>query len=178
MGKNIIIGVCGSIAAYKAAEVVSQLKKKGFDISVVMTDEATKFVTPLTFQNLSGNQVITDMFELPKNWLPVHTSLADCADLVLVVPATANIMAKVAGGLCDDILSCVILATKAKVMFCPAMNTNMYKHKAVQENIRKLKNMGYYFIGPIEGHLACGYSGMGHIAETGDILKEATKLLK
>lgn len=177
-GKTIIVGVTGSIAAYKACEIVNILNKEGFDVRVVLTKEASEFVTPLTLQTLSGNKVLTDMFELPDVWNPVHTSLADSASLVLIAPATANIIGKLAGGICDDLLSCVAYATKAPVLMAPAMNEKMYDHRIVQENIAKLKRIGYSFIGPVKGRLACGHYAQGHIAEVGDIVREAKKLLK
>lgn len=169
--KTVLVGVTGSIAAYKAAEIISQLKKKDFEVIALMTAEATRFITPLTLQTLSGNPVAVDMFAEPKNWSPIHTSLAGRADLVLIAPATAQIIAKIANGLCDDIISCTVLATKAKVIFCPAMHENMYLHQAVQENIKRLKGMGYGFLGPIKGGLACGCTGVGHLSEVTDIVK-------
>ena len=176
--KEIILGVTGSIASYKAADIVSQLKKQGYNITCVMTAEAKQFITPLTLQTLSRNKVITEMFELPDTWDPVHTSLADKADLVLIAPATANIIGRLANGICDDILTCVAFATKAPVLIAPAMNENMYKHKIVQDNIARLKKLGYKFIGPIKGQLACGYEGMGCLSEPIDIAKEVKRLLK
>lgn len=176
--QSVILGVTGSIAAYKAAEIVSLFRKQSFDINVLMTKEALEFITPLTFQTLSGNKVVTDMFAPPETWNPVHTSLADAADLIVIAPATANIIGKLAGGICDDILSCVVFASKAPVLIAPAMNEKMYRHPITQENIKKLKSIGYNFIGPINGHLACGHEDIGHIAEPVDILRESRKLLK
>ena len=176
--KSIIVGITGSIAAYKACEIITILKRDAFDINVLLTREAREFITPLTLQTLSGNKVTSDMFELPDKWNPVHTSLAERAGLVLIAPASANIIGKLASGICDDILTCVVFATKAPVLIAPAMNDVMYKHKIVQENIAKLKKIGYKFIGPIKGRLACGCDDIGHIAATGDIIKEAKKLLK
>jgi phosphopantothenoylcysteine decarboxylase/phosphopantothenate--cysteine ligase len=143
-----------------------------------LTKEAEEFVTPLTFQTLSGNKTYSDLFELPDEWNLVHTSLADKAGLVLIAPATANVIGKIAGGICDDILTCTVFATDAPVLIAPAMNEKMYEHKIVQENIRKLKNIGYNFVGPIRGRLACGHEAIGHIAETSQIVKEAIRLLK
>lgn len=176
--KEIIVGVTASIAAYKACEIVNNLKKQLYSVTVLMTKEAKEFVTPLTMQTLSGNKVITDMFELPEEWSPVHTSLADKADLILVVPATANIIGKLASGVCDDILTCTIFASEAPVLIAPAMNEKMYEHNIVQDNIAKLKKTGYHFIGPIKGHLACGHEAIGHLAKVEDILSEAKRLLK
>jgi phosphopantothenoylcysteine decarboxylase/phosphopantothenate--cysteine ligase len=176
--RSVIIGVTGSIAAYRACEVISLLKKDGFDVTVLLTKEGKEFITPLSLQTLSGNKIVTDMFELPETWSPVHTALADKADLVLIAPATAHMIGKIAAGLCDDILSCVVCATKAPVLIAPAMNEKMYNNPIVRENIAKLKKLGYGFVGPVRGRLACGYQGIGHIAESADIVKAAKKLLK
>jgi phosphopantothenoylcysteine decarboxylase/phosphopantothenate--cysteine ligase len=170
--------VTAGIAAYRACEITSALVRESFDVQILLTKEAKAFITPLTLQTLSHNKVIEDMFELPDKWDPIHTSIADKADLVLIAPATANVIGKLASGICDDILTCVVFATKAPVLIAPAMNEKMYKHKIVQRNIEKLKEIGYKFIGPVKGHLACGYEGIGHIAETNDILREAKRLLK
>ena len=175
--KQIIVGVTGSIAAYKACEIVNILKKDSFDVRVILTKEGEKFLTPLTLQTLSGNRVHTDMFETPEEWDPIHTSLADSASLILIAPATANIIGKLANGICDDLLTCVVYASKAPVLIAPAMNEKMYNHEAVQENIKKLKKLGYSFAGPIKGHLACGHEAIGHIADTGDIVKGAKRLI-
>ena len=176
--KTILLGITGSIAAYKACDIISLLKKEGFDVKVLLTKEAKEFVTALTIQTLSQNKIIADMFELPDEWSPAHMSLAQEADLVMVAPATANIIAKIASGVCDDMLTCTIFATEAPVMIAPAMNENMYRHPITQANIEKLKKIGYVFIGPIKGHLACGCEGIGHIADINDIVKEAKRLLK
>lgn len=176
--RTVIVGVTGSIAAYKACEIVNTLKKDSFDVRVILTKEAREFVTPLSMQTLSGNKVLSDMFEPPEAWNPVHTSLADSASLILIAPATANVIGKLAGGICDDLLTCVVYATKAPVLIAPAMNENMYNHKVVRENISKLKKTGYSFVGPVKGHLACGHDAIGHIADVADIVKEAKKLIK
>lgn len=164
--KNIVIGVTGGIAVYKTLDVISRLKKKDFNIDVIMTDSACEFVNPLSFQSLSQNMVITDMFEEPKVWEIQHISLAKKADVMLICPATANIIGKVANGISDDMLSTTIMATKAKVIFAPAMNTNMWENPIVQNNIRKLKEYGYEFIEPASGRLACGDVGGGKLADT------------
>lgn len=169
MKKNVLLGVSGGIAAYKALEIVSQLKKKDIEVNVIMTESATKFVTPLSFQSLSQNMVVCDMFAEPKAWEIQHISLAEKADVFLVAPATANIIGKVANGIADDMLSTTIMATKAKVIFAPAMNTNMYNNPIVQDNIRKLKSFGYDFIDAAEGRLACGTSGKGKL-ESPDVI--------
>lgn len=164
--KTIVIGVCGGIAAYKALDVISSLKKSDFNIHVIMTKSAREFVTPLSFQSLSQNIVVYDMFEEPKAWEIQHISLAQKADLMLILPATANIIGKVANGIADDMLSTTIMATKSKVFFAPAMNTNMYLNPIVQNNINKLKSYGYEFIEPQSGRLACGDVGVGKLADT------------
>jgi len=161
MKKNVVLGVSGGIAAYKALEIVSLLVKQGVNVDVIMTKSATEFVTPLSFQSLSQNMVICDMFAEPRAWEIQHISLAKKADVLLVAPATANIIGKVANGIADDMLSTTIMATKAKVIFAPAMNTNMYENPIVQDNIKKLKSFGYEFINPIEGRMACGTTGAG-----------------
>lgn len=176
--RTIIVGVTGSIAAYKACEIVNLLKKDSFDVKVILTKDALEFVTPLTLQTLSGNKVLSDMFELPDKWSPVHTSLADSASLVLIAPATANVIGKLACGVCDDLLTCVTYATRAPVLIAPAMNENMYNHKVVRDNIAKLEKIGYSFVGPVKGRLACGHDAIGHIAAVADIVKEAKKILK
>lgn len=177
--KNIVVlGVTGSIAAYKACELAGLLVKRSIDVRVVLTKEAGAFITPLTFQTISRNKVVTDMFELPEEWSPRHTSLADQAGLILIAPATANIIGKLACGICDDMLTCVVFASKAPVLIAPAMNEKMYRHPVTQSNIEKLKKIGYRFIGPVKGPLACGCEDIGHIADIGDIAKEAGKLLK
>ena len=175
---SIVLGVTGSIAVYKACEITTALVKDGIEVDVVMTREAVEFVRPLTFQTLSGNQVTIGMFETPAEWNPLHTALAQKAKLILIAPATANIIGKLASGVCDDILTCIVYATGAPVLIAPAMNVHMYKHAIVQENIEKLKKIGYKFIGPVAGRLACGCDDMGHIADIKDIVTEAKRLLK
>jgi len=175
--KNIILGVTASIAIYKACDLVRRLRDAGYSVTVVMTREAEELIKPIVFQSLSGNKVYTGMFSDPEEWEIEHVSLADKADLVLIAPATANIIAKVAAGICDDLLTCVISATKAPVMFAPAMNTNMYKNKINQKNIKELKSLGYRFVEPREGKLACGKSGIGCLAEVEVIVKEVNRLL-
>lgn len=164
--KNVVLGVTGGIAVYKALDVVSRLKKHNINVHVIMTESACKFVTPLSFQSLSQNMVVKDMFEEPKSFEIQHISLSHKADLIAVVPATANIIGKVANGIADDMLSTTIMATKAKVIFAPAMNTNMYTNPITQSNIQKLKDYGYGFINPGSGRLACGDIGEGKLADT------------
>jgi phosphopantothenoylcysteine decarboxylase/phosphopantothenate--cysteine ligase len=169
-GKKIVIGITGGIAAYKAAEVVSSLVKRGAQVKVIMTAHAMEFIKPLTLETLSGNPVYYDMFSRPGAWEIDHISLAKWADLLVVVPATANILGKVAHGIADDLLSTTIMATRAQVIFAPAMNTNMYTNPIVQENISFLKSKGYMFIPPAAGRLACGDYGEGKLADIQDIL--------
>jgi phosphopantothenoylcysteine decarboxylase/phosphopantothenate--cysteine ligase len=161
---NVLLGVTGSIAAYKAAEVVSSLKKAGVNTTVVMTESATRLVGPATFRSLSGNPVRVDLWEEVEG-TPIHIAMAVEQDVVAVAPATANIMGKVANGVCDDLLSTVLISTKAPVIFAPAMNENMYLHPAVQENIRKLRQRGCIFVEPERGWLACGVEGVGRLAD-------------
>ncbi|MCX5751515.1 MAG: bifunctional phosphopantothenoylcysteine decarboxylase/phosphopantothenate--cysteine ligase CoaBC [Candidatus Saganbacteria bacterium] len=175
--KVIILGVTGGIAAYKACEVVSTLKQLGAEVWVVMTESATKLVTPLTFRTLSTNPVITDLFSNELAGLNVpHIALTEKADLVMVVPATANIIGKAASGIADDPLSTMLLSSKAKKLFAPAMNTRMWNNSVVQENIKKLKDLGVQFIGPVEGNLACGW-GMGKMAEPEEIVNRVIEIL-
>ena len=176
-GKLIVIGVTGGIAAYKSAEVVRSLKKLNASVYVIMTENASEFITPLTLQTLSQNPVITNMFKEPFSWEIEHISLAQKADMILVAPATANIIGKIANGIADDMLSTTIMATKAPVLFASAMNTNMYENPILQENIQKLEKFGYYFIEPSEGDLACGKQGKGRLADIEDIIEEACKIL-
>ncbi|AYD40011.1 bifunctional phosphopantothenoylcysteine decarboxylase/phosphopantothenate--cysteine ligase CoaBC [Clostridium fermenticellae] len=174
---NIVIGVTGGIAAYKALDIISRLKKESFNIDVIMTESASKFVTPLSFQTLSQNIVNCDMFTEPRAWEIKHISLAKKADLMLIAPATANIIGKVANGIADDLLSTTIMATQAKVIFAPAMNTNMYNNAIVQHNIGKLKDFGYEFIEPFSGRLACGDYGTGKLADVEKIVQVIQSIL-
>ena len=169
--KNIILGVTASIAIYKACDIIRRLKEQGFIVTVAMTPEAEELIKPIVFQSLSGNKVYRGLFDTLKTWEIEHISLAKRADLVLIAPATANIIGKIAGGICDDLLTCIVCATKAPVLLCPAMNENMYINKITQENIKKLKRLGYKFIGPVKGRLADGNIGIGHLAGIEDIIK-------
>lgn len=175
--KSVVLGVTGGIAVYKALDIVSNLKKRDFDVHVIMTKAATEFVTPLSFQSLSQNIVVTDMFAEPKAWEIQHISLAKKADLMLIAPATANFLGKVANGIADDMLSTTVMATKAPVVFAPAMNTNMYENPIVQNNIAILKKYGYEFIDPASGRLACGDTGRGKLADTKHISDIVTSML-
>lgn len=169
--KTIVVGVTGGIAAYKACDVVSKLKKLNANIHVVMTESACEFVNPMTFQTLSNNFVINDMFKEPKTWEVEHIELAKKADAFLIVPATANFIGKLASGIADDMLTTTVMATRAQVIVAPAMNTNMYTNKIVQDNIHKLSDLGYMFIEPASGRLACGDIGPGKLADVDDIIK-------
>lgn len=176
-GKKIVLGVTGSIASYKACDIISILRKKGHTVKCVMSPDAKWFITALTLETLTGEKVIDDMFSLPENRDPVHISLADEADVILVAPATADIIGKVASGICDNILTCIICAAGCPVIFAPAMNDKMFANPIVQEKIAYLKEKGYHFIDPVKGHLACGREGMGHLAPVEQIANETEKLL-
>ena len=179
-GRNIVLGVTGSIAAYKAAEITSRLTKEGASVNVVMTADAQKFITPLAFKTLSRNPVETDLYGETEGWKPTHIKLADEADLLLIAPATANTLAKMANGLADDALSCIALALNPKtpVLIAPAMNGKMWLHPATQQNVAVLKERGSEFIGPEEGMLSCGYEGIGRLFEPERIVQRALELLK
>jgi phosphopantothenoylcysteine decarboxylase/phosphopantothenate--cysteine ligase len=176
-GREIIVGVCGGIAAYKVAEVVSKLVQLGAGVSVVMTPEAQKFVAPLTFQALSGRPVHTDIFELPDSSDPQHIALTERADLMLVAPATANILAKIAGGMTDDLISLMVSAAACPVVFAPAMNHRMWENPIAQQNVAKLTGLGYKFIGPEPGWLACRNVGLGRMTEAGEIVERVVAML-
>jgi len=176
--KTIVLGVCGSIAAYKAADLTSKLSQRGFDVHVVMTKSATEFVTPLTFKTLSRNPVTTSVFDEKESWHPGHIDLADRAQLLLVAPATANLLAKLANGIADDALTSIALATLAKILIAPAMNGKMWQHAATQQNVATLRARGVEFIGPEEGLLACGYEGLGRLWNVEDIAHRAQKILE
>ncbi|MCM8783862.1 MAG: hypothetical protein NC818_03685 [Candidatus Omnitrophica bacterium] len=178
MKREVVLGVSGSIAIYKSLDLINLLKEKGLNISVIMTKEAEELIKPLTFQTLSHNPVYTEMFSPPQENNPLHIRLAERGDLILICPATANIIGKIAHGICDDLLTCTVISTKAPVLICPAMNENMYKNKIIEENIRKLKNFGYKFIEPVKGKLACGKTGIGHLAPLTQIVAEVFALLK
>ena len=175
--KNIILGVTASIAIYKACELLRRLREARFAVTVIQTRESEELIKPIVFESLSGNKVYRGLFETPEAWDIEHVSLAAKADLILVAPATANIIAKIAGGICDDMLTCTICAAKAPVLFAPAMNTNMYSNKITQANIAKLQSLGYKFVGPRKGKLACGDTGIGCLAEVEAIVKEVHKLI-
>jgi len=176
--KKIVLGVTGGIACYKACEILRLLTKSGHDVNVMMSTGAQKFVTPLTFQTLSGHSVATDLFNLTQESEIGHITLADSADLILIAPATANILAKAAHGICDDLISTVLLATKAPIVFAPSMNVNMYENPITQENISTLKKQGRHIVDPDKGELACGWEGKGRLAEPESIVAEVARILK
>jgi len=176
-GKNIVLGVTGGIAAYKAIELLRLLTKAGASVHVIMTAAATEFVTPLTFQTLSGNPVHTEIFNLITEHEIGHISLADRADLFIIAPATANFIGKLAGGIADDLLTTTVMATKAPVLIAPAMNVNMYENPLYRENEEKLRRHGYLFADPVSGYLACGWEGKGKMQEPALIFEEALAAL-
>lgn len=176
-GKTIVLGVSGGIAVYKAAALTSKLAQSGADVHVIMTASASKFVTPLTFQTLSRNRVHVDTFDEQDASVVAHIDLADKADLVVIAPATANIIGKLAHGLADDMLSTTLLATTAPILVCPAMNVHMLEHAAVQDNLRLLQERGVQFVQPGTGQLACGYVGQGRLAEPEEIFSSIQRML-
>ncbi len=170
MARTVVLGVTGSIAAYKACELVRLFVKKGDDVHVIMTDHAKAFITPLTFRTLSRNPVQNEMFADPLAWKPEHISLAEAADVLVIAPATANILAKMAQGLADDLLSSVALAVRAPIVVAPAMNTGMYLNAATQANFQTLKARGVAFVEMGDGDLACGTTGVGRMADPAAIV--------
>jgi len=177
--KNILLGITGSIAAFKAADIASKLVKLGHEVHVVMTADAQEFITPLTLQVLSKQPVTTGLYDEKESWHPGHIQLADNADLVLIAPATANILAKLSYGLADDALSAICLATRAPFLIAPAMNGNMWLNPVTQENVERLRGRGMEFIGPEEhGMLACGYEGVGRLWPVEGIVEHAQKVLQ
>lgn len=175
--RKILLAVTGGIAAYRSCDIANELKKRGHDVTCLMTREASQFITALSLQNFTGNPVYTDLFAVPSDKNPVHTALAEEADLILVAPATANILGKLASGILDDIVTCTIYAGRAPVLLCPAMNDKMYHHPIVRANIEKLRSIGYQFVEPVVGRLVCGVEAEGHLAETADIVEAAERLV-
>jgi phosphopantothenoylcysteine decarboxylase len=175
--QSVVLGVTGSIAAYKSAELASLLVKQGHEVHVVMTKDATEFITPLTLQTLSKNPVTTSFYDEKQSWHPGHIALADRTDLLLIAPATAHIIAELAHGLAGHPLAAIALATRAPILLAPAMNGKMWEHPATQENVAALKSRGVEFIGPEEGMLACGYEGVGRLWKVDDIAFRAEFLL-
>ncbi len=178
--KKIILGVTGSIAAHKAADLASLLTKQKCDVRVVMTADAQRFITPLPFKTLTRNPVVTDLYEEDEGWKPTHIELADAADLLLIAPATANVISKLAHGLADDALSCIALALNpaAQILIAPAMNGKMWLHPATQANVATLKQRGVEFIGPDAGLLSCGYEGVGRLWPVEKIAAQAVAQLR
>ena len=176
-GREIVLGVTGGIAAYKSADLVSRLRHLGARVSVIMTKNATEFVAPLTFQTLSANQVTVDTFQAPEYWNVEHVALAKRAEVFVIAPATANILAKMAHGIADDMLSTTVLATAAPILAAPAMNTGMWNAEATQENMRILRRRGVRFVGPDSGILACGDTGAGRMSEPAEIVEAIEKIL-
>lgn len=177
MSKHILLGVTGSIAAYKAAELVRLIKSAGHEVSVVMTQAATEFVRPLTFKTLSQNDVALEMFDDSMVWDPVHIKMSDKADLIVVAPCTANVLAKVAHGMADDLLSATVLATPVPVLIAPAMNDRMWGNAATQANVKILRERNIEVMETGEGDLACGYRGSGRMPEPEDIMAAINKML-
>jgi len=177
--RHIVLGVTGSIAAYKAADITSKLAKAEADVHMVLTRDAQKFITPLGFKTLSRNPVVTDLYDEEEGWKPTHIQLADDTRLLLIAPATANMIAKLALGLADDALSCIALALNpsAKILIAPAMNGKMWLHPATQGHVQTLKSRKVEFIGPEEGLLSCGYEGIGRLFDTEKIVQRALELL-
>ncbi len=176
--KHVLLGVTGSIAAYKAADLASQLVKAGHQVTPIMTAGAQEFITPLTLQTLAKQAVVTNLFDEKESWRPSHIQLADSADLLLIAPATANVLACLAHGFANDALTAIALATRAPILIAPAMNGKMWLHPATQKNVETLKSWGIQFIGPDEGMLACGYEGVGRLWPVEGILEAALNLLK
>lgn len=177
MEKTVVLGITASIAAYKACDLIGILRKKGYSVKCVLTPDAKWFVTPTTIETLSGEKAVDSMFERPERREVAHISLADRADVILIVPATADIICKIAAGICDDILSCTVAAAKCPTVFAPAMNDRMYSNPIIQDKMAYLKEKGYHFVDPIEGHLACGREGMGHLALPETIVDRVEKIL-
>ena len=175
--KSVVLGVTGSIAAYKAADLASRLTKLGHSVHVVMTKEAREFITPLTLQVLSKHPVVSDLFDEKIGWQPGHIELADRADLLLIAPATAQIVAELAHGFSNHALAAIALATRAPILLAPAMNGKMWLHPATLQNVETLRQRGVHFIGPEEGLLACGYEGVGRLWPTDGIVEAAQNLL-
>jgi phosphopantothenoylcysteine decarboxylase/phosphopantothenate--cysteine ligase len=175
--KTVLLGITGSIAAYKACELISIFRKKGHAVRCAMTAGATHFITPLTLETLSGNKVAADMFKRPPGPDPEHISLADEADLILIAPATYNVIGKIASGISDDILTCTVAAASCPVVLAPAMNDRMYLNPVIRDKTAYLKEKGYRFIEPVEGHLACDRHGIGHLAPIREIVDRTEAVL-
>ncbi len=175
--KHVLLGVTGSIAAYKSADLASQLVKAGCKVTCIMTKGAQQFITPLTLQTLSKQPVVTDLFDEKESWRPTHIQLADSADLLLIAPASADVIAALAHGFTSEALTAIALATRAPICIAPAMNGKMWLHPATQDNVKLLQSRGCTFVGPDEGMLACGYEGIGRLWPVEGILKHALEIL-
>src|SRR4051812_46423441 len=180
MSNNVVVGVTGSIAAHKAADLASMLAKQGCELRVVMTADALRFITPLPFKTLSRHAVVTDLYDEEEGWQPTHIKLADDANLLVIAPATANVIAKLSLGIADDALTCIALALnpKARILIAPAMNGKMWLHPATQQNVSVLKSRGVEFIGPDEGLLSCGYEGLGRLWPVEKLAVRVTEILR
>jgi phosphopantothenoylcysteine decarboxylase len=177
MNQNVLLGITGSIAAWKAADIAGLLTKSGCSVTAVMTADAQEFITPLTLQTVTRNPVVTSLYDEKQSWRPGHIQLADSASLLLIAPATANILAKLAAGIADDVLTAIALATRAPILHAPAMNGHMWEHPATARNVEILRAWGHHFIGPDDGMLACGYEGTGRLWAVEGIAKRAMELL-
>ena len=177
--KTVVLGVTGSIAAHKAIDIASQLTQQGCTVHAVMTADALRFITPLPFKTLTRHPVVTDLYDEEEGWKPTHITLADSARLLLVAPATANVIARLAHGIADDALTCIALALnpEAKLLLAPAMNGKMWQHAATQQNVATLRARGAHVIGPDAGMLSCGYEGVGRLESVDQIVKRALELL-
>jgi phosphopantothenoylcysteine decarboxylase/phosphopantothenate--cysteine ligase len=171
-GKSIVLGVAGGIAAYQTVEIVAQLRNRLTDVYVIMTRAATQFISPLSLETVSLHPVVTDMFSEPKPWNIPHLSLAQIADIFFIAPATAKIIGKIANGIADDMLSTTVMATKAPVLIAPAMNEKMWTNAVVKSNVERLKKLGYHFVGPEYGPMACGGEGWGRLAKIQAIISK------
>lgn len=174
---KILLGVTASISAYRACDLITELRKKGHEVTAVMTKDAQHFITPLVLQSFTAKEVVTDFFSLPGRVKPVHIELAKQSDIIVIAPATADIIAKLSYGFAEDVLTCAVLASTAPLVIVPAMNEKMYAHPATQENIERLKKRGAHLVPPIEGHLVCSDHGMGHIADNASIIQKIESLI-
>ncbi|MBI2871331.1 MAG: hypothetical protein HYY14_06460 [Candidatus Omnitrophica bacterium] len=177
-GSRVVVCVTGGIASYRSADLVGALRDKGSEVQVIMTEAATRFLGAVTLETLSGRPVVTDLFAPGSNVEPVHTRIANWADGVIIYPASAKVIGKIANGICDDALTCTVVATSAPVFIAPAMNDKMYGHPAVKRNVAALRDMGYRLIEPLVGELACGYTGIGHVASVEAVIKAISKVLR
>lgn len=175
--KRVLLGVTASIAAYRACDLITELRGKGYDVDVVMTKDTQHFITALTLQSFAGRAVITDFFATEGRVKPIHIELARECDVILIAPATADVIARLAHGLADDVLTCTVLATESPVVIAPAMNEKMYLHPRTQENLKKLKDSGVRIVEPVQGHLVCSEQGLGHISDNATILKAVHEAL-